>query len=458
MRDLLMGIRDARRLGLVEAAQRGEITSRQGAEALGLSTRQFKRLRRRVATEGAAGLRHRGFGRRSPRRLGESLRAKVVAWLKHPLVRLNDCHLSDLMIEEKDPVSPATVRRIRLELGLSAKQGRRPAQHRRRREPEAQEGSLLLIDGSPFRWLGDDQPSLTLIGTVDDATGAILSLRLRPGEDLHGYTLVLQDVLLAHGVPRAFYGDHTSIAVRNDDHWSLAEQLAGRQLPPQFGRMLDELGIRFIAAHSPEAKGRIERLWRTLQDRLASELALAGIVTLEAAQTFLVGFIRRFNRRFARRPKQARPAWLRVPRQIERILACRYHRVVARDNTVRLLGRVLQIPPGPHRRSYHRCRVELRELLDGRCLVLYQGQVLLEEPAPAGPFTLLSREAGPKNGVLRSQAYTVTRREPVRTVTPGHPPTFVSIRAGHRPAKQHPWKRRPFKPQLPPARVAAQSG
>ncbi len=453
-----MGIRDARRLGLVEAAQRGEITSRQGAEALGISTRQFKRLRRRVAAEGAAGLRHRGCGRRSPRRLDERLRARVVEWLTHPRVRLNDCHLSDLMTEEERPVSPATVRRIRLELGLAAKQGRRAVQYRRRREPEAQEGSLVLIDGSPFRWVGEDQPPLTLIGAVDDATGAILSLRLRPGEDLHGYAQVLRDVLLAHGVPRAFYGDHTAIAVRNDDHWSLAEQLAGRQLPPQFGRMLEELSIRYLAAHSPEAKGRIERLWRTLQDRLAAELALAEVVTRAAAEAFLPRFIHRFNRRFARRAKQARPAWLKVPRHLDRLLACRYGRVVARDNTVQLFGRVLQIPPGPQRRSYQRCQVEVRELLDGRCLVLYQGQILLEEPAPPGAFTLLSREAGPRNGVLRSQAYAVTRREPVRTVPPTQPPTFVSIRTGHRPPSHHPWKRRPFKPQLPPARAAAQSG
>lgn len=453
-----MGIRDARRLGLVEAARRGEITSRQGAEGLGISTRQFKRLRRRVAAEGAVGLRHRGWGRRSPRRLDERLRARVVEWLTHPRARLNDCHVSDLMAEEEQPVSPATVRRIRLELGLTAKQGRRAVQHRRRREPEAQAGSLVLIDGSPFRWLGEDQALLTLIGTVDDATGAILTLRLRPSEDLHGFTQVLQDTLREHGVPRAFYGDHTAIAVRNDDHWSLAEQLAGRRFPPQFGRMLEELGIRYVAAHSPEAKGRIERLWRTLQDRLAAELALRQIVTLEAAEAFLPAFIRRYNRRFARRARQSTPAWLRAPRHLDRILACRYRRVVARDNTVRLLGRVLQIPPGPHHRSYQGCRVEVRELLDGRCLVLYQDHVLLEEPAPAGPFTLLSREAGRKNEVLRSQAYAVTRREPVRTATPGQPPTFPPTRKGHRPPAQHPWKRRPFKPQLQPARVAAQSG
>ena len=113
-----MGIREARRLGLIEAAQRGEITSRQGAEALGISTRQFKRLRQRFRVGGAGALRHRGHGRRSPQRLPDERRARVVAWLTHPRTRLNDCHVSDLMAEEGQPVSPATVRRIRRELGF----------------------------------------------------------------------------------------------------------------------------------------------------------------------------------------------------------------------------------------------------------------------------------------------------------------------------------------------------
>lgn len=453
-----MGIREARRLGLIEAAQRGEITSRQGGEALGISTRQFKRLRQRFRAGGVAGLRHRSHGRPSPRKLAEGLRARVVEWLTHPRVRLNDCHVSDLMADEQRPVSPATVRRIRLALGLAPKQGRRPPQHRRRREREAQAGSMVLIDGSPFRWLGEAQAPLTLIGTVDDATGAILALRLRPGEDLHGYAQVLRDTLEAHGVPRLLYGDHTSVAVRNDDHWSLAEQLAGRQLPPQFGRMLEELDIRYLAANSPEAKGRIERLWRTLQDRLAAELALEQIVTVAAAEAFLPRFIERHNRRFAHAARQARPAWLRVPRHLDRILACRYSRVVARDNTVRLVGRLLQIPPGPQQRSYQRCRVELRELLDGRCLVLYQNHVLLEQPAPTGNFILIPREAGRKGRALRSQAYAVTRREPVRTGSRAKPPILGRPRQIHRPPPQHPWKRRPYKPPLPPARVAAQPG
>jgi len=452
-----MGIREARRLGLIEAAQRGEITSRQGAEALGISTRQFKRLRQRFRVGGAGALRHRGHGRRSPQRLPDERRARVVAWLTHPRTRLNDCHVSDLMAEEGQPVSPATVRRIRRELGLIPKQRRRPAQHRRRREREAQAGSMVLIDGSPFRWLGPEQSPLTLIGTVDDATGAILALRLRPGEDLHGYTQVLQDTLLQHGVPRVFYGDHTAIAVRNDDHWSLDEQLAGRRFPPQFGRMLEELGIRYLAAHSPEAKGRIERLWRTLQDRLAAELALAAIVTREQAETFLPRFIERHNRRFARPARQPRAAWLRAPRHLERILACRYSRVVAPDNTVRLAGVLLQIPPGPHRRSYQRCRVEVRELLDGRRLVLYQDRVLLEQPAPAGAFTLMSYDMQKRrNRPLRSQAYAVTRREPVRLVA--KPPSYSRSRPIHRPPPEHPWKRRPYKPRLHPAPVAAPPG
>jgi transposase len=457
MRDLLMGIRDARRLGLVEAAHRGEITSRQGAEALGISTRQFKRLRQRFRAGGAGALRHRGYGRRSPQRLEEDLRRRVVEWLTHPRTRLNDCHVSDLMAEAGHPVSPATVRRIRLGLGLAPKQRRRPPQHRRRREREAQAGSMVLIDGSPFRWLGSAQAPLTLIGTVDDATGAILALRLRPGEDLHGYTQALQDTLLQHGVPRVFYGDHTSIAVRNDDHWSLAEQLAGRRFPPQFGRMLEELGIRYLAANSPEAKGRIERLWRTLQDRLAAELALESIDTRERADAFLPRFIERHNRRFARPARQTRAAWLRVPRHLERILACRYSRTVAPDNTVRLSGALLQIPPGPYRRSYQGCRVEVRELLDGRRLVLYQDRVLLEQPAPAGAFTLMSHDRKKRqNRALHSQAYAVTRREPVHAVD--KPPSYSRLGPIHHPPPEHPWKRRPYKPRLHPTRVAATPG
>lgn len=444
-----MGVRQARRLGQVEAALRGEISSRQGADRLGVSVRQFKRWRARVRVHGPAGLQHGNQGRLSPRRLEATLRARVEDLLTRPVLRLNDHHLSDLLAADGVQVSPDTVRRIRRSLGLPAKHRRRPHQHRRRREREAQSGAMVLIDGSPFRWLGAAQPECCLVGTVDDATGHILALELRAEEDLHGYTTVLQDQLLHHGVCWVLYGDHTSIAVRNDDCWTVEEELAGRQLPPQFGRMLEELGIRYIAAGSPEAKGRIERLWRTLQDRLAAELALHGITTREAARAYLPHFIAAYNRRFGRAPRNATAAWRRAPRELDRILACRYPRVVNRDDTVAFFGERIQLPAGPHGRSHHRARVEVRELLDGRRFVLLEGRVLVTCPAPAGPFTLMPRDGararlhnGPR--VPRPSDAQLLARAPTPPPAPAPPPN----RPRPRPRSDHPWNR-PYKAQTP---------
>jgi hypothetical protein len=120
-------------------------------------------------------------------------------------------------------------------------------------------------------------------GAVDDATTEILALQFRPAEDVHGYTTLFRDVFLRHGVPLAVYGDRLNLLVRNDRHWSLEEQLAGRQAPTHLGRMLQRLAIGYVAAHSPQAKGRVERLWQTLQDRLVSELRLRAIATVSSA-------------------------------------------------------------------------------------------------------------------------------------------------------------------------------
>jgi hypothetical protein len=249
---------------------------------------------------------------------------------------------------------------------------------------------MVLIDGSPFRWLGEQQPLCTLIGALDDASGQILALVLRPHEDLHGYTLLLRELIQHHGVPWTIYGDRATMLVRNDRHWTIDEEIAGRQRPSHFGLMLEELTIRYIAALSPQAKGRIERLWRTLQDRLAAELALHRCRTPAQAVAYLPGFIERFNRTLAHTPREMRTAWRSAPRDLDRILACRYPRVVGLDNTVALAGEHIAIPPAARGRSYARCRVEVRELLDGRVLVLFEGRVLAQTAA-ISDFTLSPR-------------------------------------------------------------------
>jgi transposase len=429
---VLMGQKDARRLGMVQAALQGGITNQEGADALGISRRHFRRLRRRVKREGAKGLVHRSRGRPSARRLAESLRNKVVALLTQTTARLNDCHIADLLGEQGLRLSPDSVRRIRLSLSLPAKRRRRPVQHRHRREREERSGAMVLIDGSPFAWLKDGDP-FTLMGGIDDATGAIVGLTFRPGEDLHGYALVLQQMAAQHGLPLALYGDRINILVRNDRHWTIEEELRGRQDPTQLGHALEELGIRYIAAHSPQAKGRVERLWATLQDRLTAELRLRHIRTLDQACAYLPSFVTRFNQRFAR-PSTA-SAWRRPPADLDRALACRYSRVVTRDNVVSIPGRYVQIPPGPHRRSYHRCRVEVRELLDGRLLVFSQGRLLVEQPAPPGAFILCPRPSHRASLMSPAERPKTTRSRP--KAEPRPQPS--SLRP---PQPQHPWKKR----------------
>jgi transposase len=451
MDDTIMGVRDARRLGQVEAARRGETTNRKAARVLGVSVRQFIRLKQRVGEQGARGLLHGNLGRPSSKRLDEKTRQRVEALLRHEEVRLNDCHVVDLLAGEGVTVSDDSVRRLRIALGLKPVHARRPSLHHRRRERKDREGDMVLIDGSDHEWLGAQRPRLTLIGTIDDATGHVLALTFRPSEDLHGYAFVLRDLLKRYGVPGILYGDRTGIAVRNDKHWTREEELEGRQLPPQFGQMLEELGIRYIAAGSPQAKGRIERLWRTLQDRLLKELALAGIETIEAAEAYLPGFIERFNRRFGCAPREAKPSWQKPPRHFERMLACRYQRVVRRDNVVTLPDCTLQLPPGPHRRSHQGRRVEVRELLDGRILVTYRDEVLLERAAPGPDFILVSRSTRSEH--RRSGRHDeVTRTErPKKKPRPAKLGQLTSIR---RPAKDHAW-RKPYNPNLLPERRVA---
>lgn len=444
-----MGVRDAQRLGPVKAAIEGRITNAKGAELTGLSLRQFKRLKARVRSSGAAGLLHGNRGRPSSRRLGDGTRAEIVGLLLRDAPRLNDCHVRDVLEERGVTVSAETVRQVRCALGLRAKHHRRPRQHRQRRLRAARVGSLVLIDGSEHAWLGPLQPKFTIVGTLDDATGRPLSLVRRPHEDLHGFTQALRETIENFGVPEALYGDRTGIAVRNDGYWSREEELEGRRRPTQFGRMLEELGIRYIAANSPEAKGRIERFWFVVQDRLVAELALRGITTLEGFDAFVPTFIGRCRDWFAKPARESVEAWRGVPRNLDRILACRYTRIVGRDNIVTIPGDALQIPPGPRQRSFARARVEVREKLDGGIVVLKDGALLHERPAPEGPFTLMPRDSAdrarrPKRRTLLAELLSAAPAR--RTRSAAELPAgdrMLLARTNRKPPKDHPLKRNP---------------
>ena len=441
-----MSRKEVPRAGLVKAALEGKITNAEGARALRLSVRQFKRLKGRLKAQGVRGLLHRSRGRPSPRRLALTVREQIVTLMATTYDGFNDAHLTEKLQEQHAlPVSRATVRRVRLALGRPARRRRRAPKHRRRRARAPARGQLVQLDASPFAWFGERGPRATLHGLIDDATSPPLALWFRPTEDLHGYLTVLGQTCRAYGVPVTLYGDRLNVFVRNDRHWSLEEELAGHRDPTHFGRVLVDLGTGFIEAQSPQAKGRIERLWNTLQDRLVSELRLRGIDTLDAANAFLPEFLEDFGRRFSQPPAQPTPAWRPAPRDLDRVLSCRYARTVARDNTVTLPGRWAQIPPGPAGRSYAGCRVDVRELLDGRLLVFYQGVLLATQPAPAGLFALKPRghpgdDRAPARRRRRAQAAALQRAvaavAPVAAPATGRTPP----RGTGSPASYHPWR------------------
>jgi transposase len=443
METFTMSRKEAPRPGLLKAAVAGRITNAEGAQALRLSVRQFQRLKVRFRAQGLASVPHGLRGRASNRQAAPGLRARVTTLIRTTYAGFNDVHLTEKLREVHGlRISRASVRRLRLGLGLPAQRPRRAPPYRSRRPRADARGRLVQLDGSVFAWLEDRGPALTLLGAIDDATSEVLALWFRPHEDLHGYATLLEQVCARYGLPVALYGDRLNVFVRNDHYWSLDEELAGAQTPTHFGCILADLGIGYVAAQSPQGKGRVERLWGTLQDRLVSELRLRGIATLDAANAFLPAYMADHNRRFAQRAPDGPTAWRPTPRDLARLLSCRYSRVVARDNTVTLGARVVQLPARAHGRVWAERRVEVRELLNGRLLVLAEGVLLAQQAAPPG-FTLVPRRA-PKLARIPRTAPPRERRTPYSPPEPRPPRGALSTpsrKLPARPAQTHPWLR-----------------
>ena len=400
---ILMGQRELKRWHLMELAKAGKITLKEAGEKIGVSYRQAKRIRRAIRERGIKGLVHGNRGQPSNHRLKESLREKVLGLSREIYWDFNDTHFTEKLREcEGIDLNRETVRKLRRKAGIEPKRRRRAPGHRKRRERKAQEGAMVLWDGSPHLWFGEGYPPCCLMAAMDDAKGKLLAAQIFPFEGTAGYFWLLKQMVKRYGIPVSIYQDRHSTLHRNDDHWSLEEQLAGRQDPTQVGLALEALGIQPVFALSPQAKGRIERLFGVLQDRLIAELRLAGIVTMPEANVFLNSFIKRFNRRFAVNPRESQKAWRRVPQQLDldRIISFRYRTVVANDNTARLGGLIIDIPPGPHRRSYAREKVEVRQLLDGSWRIYHRDQLIAKHPSTTlnEPLRALRRRKCPARG------------------------------------------------------------
>lgn len=357
-----------KRLDVARRLERGALTVAEAAKVLGLSARQVKRVRKAVKKRGTDGVVHGNTGRPPANRLSDPQRAKIVRLAQKKYVGFNDQHLTEKLVDdEKLTVSRATVQRVLRAAGVRAVRRRRPPKHRRRRDRKPQAGMMILWDGSRHAWLEERGPLLCLMGAIDDATGELLpGAHFVEQECAAGYLRVLEAIAREKGLPLSAYMDRHSSLKRNDDFWTLEEELRGTQDPTQVGRALDALNIEPIYALSPQAKGRVERLWGTLQDRLTSELRLAKACTCAQANAVLERHRPAHNRKFAIAPADATPAWRPVrDLDLRRICSFCYSATVRNDNTVHLSELVIDIPPGPRGRSYAKARVEVRQYLDG---------------------------------------------------------------------------------------------
>jgi transposase len=376
--------KELQRVAVISRCLKGELACARAAGLLGLSVRQIKRLKKRLREDGEAALAHANRGRPSHRRLPEAVRERIVRLARSTYVGFNDHHLCEKLVEREGfSLSRETLRRLLRQNGLGWPRKRRAPAHRQRRLRAAQLAELVQLDGSPHDWLEGRGPLLTALGMQDDATGKILAAQFFPSETTFGYLCLLHHMVCRYGVPLAFYGDHSGIFVRNDDYWTVEEQLAGKRQPTQFGRALEQLGITFIAAHSPQAKGRVERLWGVLQDRLTSELRLAKAASLDSANAVLRQCIADYNRRFARQPRESQSAWRTAPENLDRICCFVHERIVSNDNVVQWEGRRFQIPQQARRFSFAGAKVQIYQALDGR-VSLYYGQTRLQHSAVLG--------------------------------------------------------------------------
>jgi hypothetical protein len=312
------------------------------------------------------------------------VRQRIVQLSRSTYAGFNDHHLCEKLVEREGfSLRRETLRRLLRGHGLGSPRKRRAPAHRQRRVRSARLDELVQLDGSPHDWLEGRGPRLTALGMQDGATGKILAAQFFPSETTFGYLCLLRHLLRRYGAPLAFYGDHSGIFVRNDDCWTVEEQLAGKRQPTQFGRALEQLGVTFIAANSPQAKGRVERLWGVLQDRLTSELRLAKATDRDSANVVLRKFIADYNRRFARLPREIATAWRGAPENLERICCFVHERVVSNDNVVQWEGRRLQIPQQARRFSFAGAKVQIDQALDGR-VSLYYGETRIEHSAVPG--------------------------------------------------------------------------
>ena len=371
---ITLSAKEQRRIEVLTRLASGELGRAQAAQLLGCSDRTIRRLQQRLAERGVSGLAHGNRGRTPKHKTSEATAARVKALAAEggDYHGFYVSHFQEMLAEREGlPVGRSTLDRLLRQQGLRQSKGGRKRRVFRRRERMAAAGMLLQVDGSPHDRLGGRGPRMTLMGAIDDATSQVLYLRFHPTEDQSGYLLLLRAISQQYGLPMSIYHDRHTI-LRSPKAATIEDELAGREPMSRVQRVLHELGIESIPARTPQAKGRVERLWGTLQDRLVSEMRLAAVDTREAANAFLPEFLARFNARFAQEPQDKEPAWVcaEPPLDAAYYFSTCEERTVRADQTLTYQGKTLLIEGS---KNYRGRRVSVHQVPEGE-LHVYDGK------------------------------------------------------------------------------------
>ncbi|WP_240421817.1 ISNCY family transposase [Paenibacillus periandrae] len=389
---------------VIEKVIASQFTIREAAERLGLSNRQVIRLKKTYQQEGAKGFIHKNRGRKPVHTTQDHVKEQVIQLYRGRYRGRyrdsNNCHFAELL-EEKEALvlSPSSVRRILLSAGLKQNKARRRQRIHQPRERRSQAGALWQTDASSHAWLEDRGPRLTLHAAIDDATGQVVGAVFRPTETREGYFTVMRQAIETYGVPLGLYSDRHNIFRSPNEKLTLEQELAGEHQPlSQFGKAMSELHISHIKAMTPQAKGRIERLWGTLQDRLVIQLRLRNVCTLEQANALLPELMAKHNHQFAVLPKEEDSAYrqLKNGTDLTYVFTLREHRQIGHGQTLSYNGKLYTLDAKQTVSFKNKSLVEVRETLQGEVVLFHQGHPipLRITQKPDRPTTVETKKAG----------------------------------------------------------------
>ena len=327
--------KDVKRATLIEACIKGQCTIKQVATALGISERRVKQIKKEVKEHGIKSIQYGNRGRKPKNTISDETTNKILELrYSYEYEISNFKHFQELLSERENiTISYSALYKILRQAGIKSPKKHRKTKLHHRRKRKVAEGMMLQADGTPFDWFENGE-KYSLHGFIDDATGKITGLYMCKNECLLGYLEVLRQTLENFGIPISLYPDKYSVFFppkKVDDHITIEEQLNGRQKGiTQFGRIVEELGIEMFPASSPQAKGRIERLWETLQSRLVTEFRINHITTIEQANEFLKGYINKYNSKFCVTANNSKSVFLKLPKRynLDELLCVKFERTI----------------------------------------------------------------------------------------------------------------------------------